>query len=51
MISCTCWHVEDEVFGSPQVRQICSMELSRDQLKTYENKFYDAGQIKVEVLI
>ena len=51
MISCTCCRVEDEVFGSPQVHQICRVELSRDQLKTNENKFYDAWQIKVEVLV
>ena len=51
MISCTCCHVEDEVFAGPQVHQICRVELSRDQLKTNENKFYDAGQIKVELLV
>ena len=50
IISCTCCYIEDEAFGSPEVHPICRVELSRDQLKTNENKFYDTWQIKVEVL-
>ena len=50
LFSCTCSYVEDGVFGGPQVHSVCRMEVSRAKLKEYENKFFDVGNIEVEIL-
>ena len=48
---CTCSHFEDEAFVGVQVRPLCRVQISRADLKAYENRFYDVGQMKTEVLI
>ncbi len=50
-ISCTCSHFEDQAFVGIQVHSICRIEISRADLRAYENRFYDVGQMKTEVLI
>jgi hypothetical protein len=50
-IVCTCSHFEDQAFIGIQVHQICRVEISRAELKSYENRFYDVGQMKTEVLV
>jgi hypothetical protein len=50
-IVCTCSHFEDQAFIGIQVHQICRVEISRADLKLYENRYYDVGQMKTEVLI
>lgn len=51
VISCICSHFEDEAFVGIQVHQICRVEISRADLKSYENRYYDVGQMKTEVLV
>lgn len=51
LISCTISHYEDEAFIGVQVHPLCRVEISLAVLKTYENRFYDVGQMKTEVLM
>ena len=50
-ISCTASHFEDEAFVGVQVHPTCRVEISRADLTAYENRFYDVGQMKAEVLV
>ena len=49
-ISCLCSHFEDQAFVGVQIHSVCRVEISRADLKAYENRFYDVGQMKTEVL-
>jgi len=50
-ISCNACHFEDQAFVGVQVHPTCRVEISRADLKAYENRFYDVGQMKTEVLV
>lgn len=47
---CTCSHYEDEAFVGPRVHPVCSFEISRAELKAHEHSYFNAGEMKGEVV-
>lgn len=48
---CTCSHYEDEAFIGPRTHRVCSFEMPRAELKAREQSYYNAGEMKTEILI
>jgi len=47
---CTCAHYEDEAFVGPRTHPVCRFEISRTELKAHEQTYFNAGEMKTEVL-
>ncbi len=48
---CTCSFFEDDAFAGVHTHPVCRVEISRSDLKIFESRFYDVGQMKTEVLV
>jgi hypothetical protein len=51
LISCECCYVEDLLFSGIKVHPVCRVEMSRAQLKAYENMPYDVSKMSIQVLV
>lgn len=49
-IECICSELIDDPFAGPKITELLKAEITTDELKQYQNRFYNAGELRITIL-